>query len=41
MHSGDNDLKWLKNNFDIDVFNYFDTNKAMLLLDKSKLNFYK
>lgn len=32
MHGSDNDLKWLKNNFDIDVCNLFDTNKAQIII---------
>jgi len=32
FHGCDNDLKWLKSNFDIDVVNLFDTSRAFMLL---------
>lgn len=28
MHGAENDLRWLKNDFNIDVVNLFDTNRA-------------
>ena len=32
FHGGENDIRWLKMDFDIDVFNVFDTNRAELLI---------
>jgi len=36
FHGCDNDLKWLKSDFDIDVVNLYDTAKAIMLIENGK-----
>eukprot|EP01016_Furgasonia_blochmanni_P057236 TRINITY_DN9901_c0_g1_i1.p1 TRINITY_DN9901_c0_g1~~TRINITY_DN9901_c0_g1_i1.p1 ORF type:complete len:228 (-),score=33.96 TRINITY_DN9901_c0_g1_i1:187-870(-) len=36
FHGCDNDLKWLKNDFDVDVVNMFDTSRAYLTAEGEK-----
>lgn len=36
FHGCDNDLKWLKADFEIDVVNLFDTAKAMMIINGNK-----
>jgi len=38
FHGCDNDLKWLKSNFDIDVMNLFDTSRAYMLLTNDTIS---
>jgi len=37
FHGCDNDLKWLKCNFEIDVVNLYDTSKAYMIIENTKV----
>jgi len=36
FHGGENDIRWLKNDFNIDVLNILDTSRAELILKGKK-----